>query len=79
MRYFILFVDDITRFQWLFLVHKKSQVAQIFLHFEALVERKFNKKIQQLQFDGGIEFKTLQLHLFQGVYKRRITYPYTPS
>lgn len=79
MRYFILFFDDHTRFQWLSLLHDKVQVAQIFLHFEALIERQFNRKIQQLQSNARAGFKTLEPYLFQGDYKRRITSPYTPS
>lgn len=64
MKYFILFVDDCTRFQWVYTMHNKSQVAHIFLHFESYVARQFNTKIYQLQSDGGTKLKGLKIHLF---------------
>lgn len=45
VRFFILFMDDYIRYQYIFVLPNKIQVVQIFLKFEALVERKFNKKI----------------------------------
>lgn len=37
MKYFLLFVDDYTRFQWIYVIANKSQATSIFLHLEALV------------------------------------------
>lgn len=39
VRYFVLFVDNCTHFQWIFVLHNKSQVAQVFKHFNAYRER----------------------------------------
>lgn len=45
-------------------MHNKSQVVQIFTHFEALVDMQFNSKITQLQSDGGTYFKSMEPYLF---------------
>lgn len=39
MKYFILFFDDYTCFQWLYVLNNKRQVAHLFLHFVSMVER----------------------------------------
>lgn len=36
-RYFLLVVDDKTRFQWVFFMHTHDQAIPIFLHFEKMV------------------------------------------
>lgn len=71
----MLFVDDCTRFQWNFFMNNKSQATQIFLQFDAIINKQFNAKIKYLHNDGGTKFKALEYHLFQGVNLRRISYP----
>jgi hypothetical protein len=39
------FIDDYSKFTWVYLSHKKSGVFKIFLEFQSLVEHRFNKKI----------------------------------
>ena len=55
-RFYVIFVDDFTRFTWLFLLKRKSDVFQVFLHFYSLVETQFSAKIKTLRSDGGGEF-----------------------
>jgi len=40
-RYFIVFVDDATRFTWVYFLRTKSaeEVVQVFKQFKALVEK----------------------------------------
>lgn len=38
-RFFILFVDDFSRYHWLYLMESKEQVCNIFLLFKAFIER----------------------------------------
>lgn len=63
----------------IYVLHNKSQATSIFLHFDALIERKFNAKIKQLHNDGGTKFKSLKNYLFREGYTRRISCPYTPT
>jgi hypothetical protein len=43
--YYVSFIDDYSKYTWIYLVKKKSDVFQVFHDFQSLVERKFNKKI----------------------------------
>ena len=36
--YYVLFVDDYTRFTWLFLLKSKIEVMFVFKHFKSMVE-----------------------------------------
>jgi histone deacetylase 1/2 len=57
--YYVSFIDDFSKFTWIYLLKKCSDVYQVFLNFQALVERKFNKKIITMQTDWGGEYEKL--------------------
>jgi hypothetical protein len=42
--YYVSFIDDHTKYTWIYLLRKKSNVFAVFRDFLALVERKFNKQ-----------------------------------
>ena len=80
-KYYVIFVDDFSRFTWLFLLKQKSEVFTVFLHFKTLVENQFGLKIKTLRTDGGGEyvnnsFKSLCLD--HGIH-HQLSYPYTPQ
>ena len=52
-RYFVTFIDDYSRFTWLFLMKNKSEVFYWFKIFKAMVENQTNSKIQTLNTDRG--------------------------
>lgn len=56
MKYYVLFVDDYSRYSWLFPMKYKHEVFQIFKEFKALVENKFSTTIKSFQSDGGGEY-----------------------
>ena len=58
-RYYICFVDDFTCFSWIFPMKFKSEAKEIFIKFQAFVERQFNCKIKSLQTDWGGELHSL--------------------
>jgi histone deacetylase 1/2 len=39
--YYVSFIDDFSKFTWIYLIKKCSDVYQVFLNFQQLVERKF--------------------------------------
>jgi hypothetical protein len=50
-KYYVSFIDDHSKFTWLYLLKNRSDVFQKFYDFQQLVERLFNKKILAIQTD----------------------------
>jgi histone deacetylase 1/2 len=57
--YYVSFIDDFSKFTWIYLIKKHSDVYQAFLNFQKLVERKFSRKIITMQTDWGGEYEKL--------------------
>jgi hypothetical protein len=57
--YYVSFIDDFSKFTWIYLLKKRSDVYQVFLNFQQLVERKFDRKIITMQTDWGGEYEKL--------------------
>ncbi|KAK9151758.1 hypothetical protein Syun_010067 [Stephania yunnanensis] len=67
--YYIVFVDDWSRFTWIFPLKNKSDALQAFKVFKSRVENQFNAKIKCLQSDWGGEFRSFILFLEeQGIF-----------
>ena len=43
--YYVSFIDDYSKFAWIYLLKYKSEVFKKFHEFQQLVERQFDKKI----------------------------------
>lgn len=54
-RYYVSFIDDFSRFCWVYLLKFKSDVETVFYNFQNHVERLLNRKILVIQSDGGGE------------------------
>ena len=61
----MLFVDDWSRFSWIYPLHTKDQALSTFIKFQILVEKQFDAKIKCLQLDNGGEFKAFASFLTQ--------------
>jgi histone deacetylase 1/2 len=57
--YYVSFIDDFSKFSWIYLLKKKSDVFQIFRNFQQLVKHQFDKKILVVQSDWGGEYEKL--------------------
>nr|KYP54272.1 Retrovirus-related Pol polyprotein from transposon TNT 1-94 [Cajanus cajan] len=55
-QYFITFIDDYSRYDYLFLIHEKSQSLDVFKSFKAEVELQLGKKIKAVKSDRGGEY-----------------------
>ena len=53
------FIDDYSRYTWIYLLKRKSDVFQVFHNFQNLVERKFGRKILSMLTDWGGEYERL--------------------
>ena len=54
--YFITFIDDYTRFGYVYLISHKSEAISCFKRFMNLVENQLDKKIKALRSDQGREY-----------------------
>ena len=55
----VSFIDDYSKFTWIYLLKYKSEVFSVFQEFQKLVERYFNRKILTVQSDWGGEYEKL--------------------
>jgi len=78
-KYYIIFLDDFSRYTWFYPLHTKSETYDSFIKFQTLVETQFSCKIKQLQSDGGGEFTSLrfQQNLSKHGILHRKTCPHT--
>lgn len=80
-RYYLLLIDDCTRYSWFFPLHYKSQVKTKLAEFKAFVCTQFQTSIQIIRSDNGGEFLNnylLSLFLNAGLL-HQTTCPYTPE
>jgi histone deacetylase 1/2 len=61
-KYYVSFIDDYSKFTWIYLLKFKSEVFEKFHEFQQLVERLFDRKILTMQTDWGGEYQ--KLHSF---------------
>ncbi|KAF8394586.1 hypothetical protein HHK36_020800 [Tetracentron sinense] len=80
-KFYVTFIDDFSRYCWIFPLAFKSQVYDVFVRFKSLVETMFDRKIKSLQTDGGGEYMSTRFRDFLANYgiSHRISCPYTPE
>ncbi|CAA0827650.1 Gag-Pol-related retrotransposon family protein [Striga hermonthica] len=80
-RYFLLLVDDCSRFMWLQLLTSKDQTAEAIKRFQARAEAESGKRLRVLRTDRGGEFTSVEFAAYcanQGVVRHH-TAPYSPQ
>ncbi|KAJ9552406.1 LOW QUALITY PROTEIN: hypothetical protein OSB04_016451 [Centaurea solstitialis] len=79
--YYAVFVDDYSRFTWMFPLRAKSEFFNVFLQFQTFVENQFTCKIKVFQSDDGGEFTNarLQQHFQKCGIHHAMSCPYTPA
>ncbi|KAI0492615.1 hypothetical protein KFK09_026891 [Dendrobium nobile] len=79
--FFVIFVDDYSRYTWLFPIIHKSDVTATFITFTKFIENQTNYTIKTLRTDGGTEFNNYSMKSFlasKGI-GHQMTCPYTPE
>jgi len=76
-RYYVSFVDAYSKFTFLYLIHYKSQVKNVFKIFKNLVENQTGYKILALQYDNAKEYLSLTSYLQECGINHRLSCPYT--
>ena len=66
--YFVIFVDDISRYTWIYLFKNCSELYQIYHDFTKMIETQFSKPIKVFRSDNAQEYKAYEftsiLHQF---------------
>ena len=55
-RYFVSFVDDRSRYVWVFFLAHKNEVFETFKKWKAMVENRTGRKIKTVRSDNGTEY-----------------------
>ena len=79
--YFLTFIDDKSRYIWVYILKQKSEVFERFLEWKAMVERSTGKKLQTLRSDNGGEYTSTQFqdYLTKEGIKHELTVPKSPE
>ncbi|PKU77855.1 Retrovirus-related Pol polyprotein from transposon TNT 1-94 [Dendrobium catenatum] len=79
--YYVSFIDDYTRFTWLFPIKQKSEVTDIFLSFKTYIENLLSTKIKCIRTDGGGEYMCKRFTNLLNNYgiSHQVSCPYTPE
>ena len=76
-KYYVSFIDDYSRFCWIYLLKHKSDVEQVFYAFQAHVERLLDGKIKAVQSDWGGEYHRLHCYFQRIGISHRVSCPLT--
>ena len=81
VRYVLTFIDDFSRFTWVFFLKLKSEVFECLIEFKALAENESGCKIKILHTDNGGEYvnKYVQQLCIDAGIQLQHTVPYTPQ
>ena len=65
--YFLIFTDDLSRYEYIYLMKHKSEIFEKFKEFQSEVENHRNKKIRFLRSDRGGKYLSYEfgLHIKQ--------------
>jgi transposase InsO family protein len=80
-RYFLLLVDDMSRYMWLCLLSSKDQTPAAIQRFKAAAEVESGRKLKVMCTDWGGEFTLVEFRAYcaeEGV-QRQLTAPYSPQ
>ena len=55
-RYFIVFIDDYSRYSWIFPMKSCSEILLIYNNFAKMVETQFSKRIKTFRSDNALEY-----------------------
>jgi hypothetical protein len=79
-RYFLLLVDDTTRYMWVVLLTAKSEASSAIKRIQVAAEKECGRKLRVLRTDNGGEFTAAEFATYcanEGI-TRHFSAPYTP-
>jgi transposase InsO family protein len=80
-RYFMTFIDDCTRFFYVYLLKTKDEALNYFKAYNAEAENQLERKIKRLRSDRGGEYfsNTVDEFCVEDVIVHEMTLPYSPQ
>ena len=80
-KYFITFIDDYTRYYYVYLLNSKDEVMNMFIAYKAEVENQLYKNIKILKSDRGGEYESNEFSNLCAKFciTHQTTAPYTPQ
>jgi len=80
-QYYVIFIDNLSRFSWFYPLKRKSDFCSIFIKFQSSVENLLQTKIGTFQSDGGGEFISQRFfkQLQDSGIQRYMSCPHTPQ
>jgi transposase InsO family protein len=79
--YYLVIVDDYSRYTWVFFLHDKSHTCDIFKTFVRRAENEFEQKLKKVKSDNASELKNTNVEEFcdeKGI-KHEFSTTYTPE
>lgn len=76
-RYYVSFLDDFSKFSWVYLLKHKSDVEHVFYQFQKRVERSLGVKFLSVQSDWGGEHQKLHPYFQDTGITHRLSCPHT--
>jgi transposase InsO family protein len=79
--YYLVIVDDYSRYTWVFFLHDKSHTCDIFKTFVRRAENEFELKLKKMRSDNGSELKNTNVEEFcdEKRIKHEFSTTYTPE
>ena len=59
-KYFVIFVNDFSRYTWIYLMHNRSKLTQIYRTFAQMISTQFSKPIKIFCTDNAMEYRNSQ-------------------
>ena len=59
-KYALTFIDEFSRYCWVYLLKHKSEVFDLFKVFKTLVENHSRRRLKILEYDNGAEYVKLK-------------------
>jgi IS30 family transposase len=79
-RYFLLLVDNLSRYMWVVVLGSKGEAANAIRHTQATAEAEYSRKLRMLRINNGGEFMVAEFASYctdEGVQHNYST-PYSP-